>query len=91
MEKEIGTAESVTTTDNMKTVVYKVFEGYQLTSPAVVQAIKGQTTEIVFTYAAPEATYTVEHWLQNPDGTYYKKEFELRGAEKDWCMGICDT
>ena len=80
--KEIGTAESVTTTDNMKTVVYKVFEGYQLTSPAVVQAIKGQTTEIVFTYAAPEATYTVEHWLQNPDGTYYKKEFELQGAEK---------
>ena len=80
--KEIGTAESVTTTDNMKTVVYKVFEGYQLTSPAVVQAIKGQTTEIVFTYVAPEATYTVEHWLQNPDGTYYKKEFELQGAEK---------
>ena len=80
--KEIGTAESVTTTDNMKTVVYKVFEGYQLTSPAVVQAIKGQTTEIVFMYAAPEATYTVEHWLQNPDGTYYKKEFELQGAEK---------
>lgn len=80
--KEIETAESVTTTDNMKTVVYKVFEGYQLTSPAVVQAIKGQTTEIVFTYAAPEATYTVEHWLQNPDGTYYKKEFELQGAEK---------
>ena len=80
--KEIGTAESVTTTDNMKTVVYKVFEGYQLTSPAVVQAIKGQTTEIVFTYAAPEVTYTVEHWLQNPDGTYYKKEFELQGAEK---------
>ena len=80
--KEIGTAESVTTTDNMKTVVYKVFEGYQLTSPAVVQAIKGKTTEIVFTYAAPEATYTVEHWLQNPDGTYYKKEFELQGAEK---------
>ena len=66
----------------MKTVVYKVFEGYQLTSPAVVQAIKGQTTEIVFTYVAPEATYTVEHWLQNPDGTYYKKEFELQGAEK---------
>ena len=80
--KEIGTAESVTTTDNMKTVVYKVFEGYQLISPAVVQAIKGQTTEIVFTYVAPEATYTVEHWLQNPDGTYYKKEFELQGAEK---------
>ena len=80
--KEIETAESVTTTDNMKTVVYKVFEGYQLTSPAVVQAIKGQTTEIVFTYVAPEATYTVEHWLQNPDGTYYKKEFELQGAEK---------
>ena len=80
--KEIGTAESVTTTDNMKTVVYKVFEGYQLASPAVVQAIKGQTTEIVFTYVAPEATYTVEHWLQNPDGTYYKKEFELQGAEK---------
>ena len=80
--KEIGTAEPVTTTDNMKTVVYKVFEGYQLTSPAVVQAIKGQTTEIVFTYVAPEATYTVEHWLQNPDGTYYKKEFELQGAEK---------
>ena len=80
--KEIGTAESVTTTDNMKTVVYKVFEGYQLTSPAVVQAIKGQTTEIVFTYVAPEATYTVEHWMQNPDGTYYKKEFELQGAEK---------
>ena len=80
--KEIGTAESVTTTDNMKTVVYKVFEGYQLASPAVVQAIKGQTTEIVFTYVAPKATYTVEHWLQNPDGTYYKKEFELQGAEK---------
>ena len=80
--KDIGTAEPVTTTDNMRTVVYKVFEGYQLTSPAVVQAIKGQTTEIVFTYAAPKATYTVEHWLQNPDGTYYKKEFESKGAEK---------
>ena len=73
--EDLLASEEVTTTDNVQTVVYKAIDGYHVTSPAVVQQKKpadsSEKPVVVFRYAKNTAVYTVEHYLQYPDGTYY--------------------
>ena len=80
-DEDLLDSEEVTTTDNVQTVVYKAIDGYHVTSPAVVQQKKpadsSEKPVVVFKYAKNTAVYTVEHYLQYPDGTYYLKESKV--------------
>ena len=76
--------ETISTTNEIETVVFKAFEGYQLTSAPVVTVSRTDdaTHKVVFTYAKNTAKYTIQYLLQYPDGTYYLKDEETVDAEQ---------